>query len=74
VRERNLARSSVATEHAEELGNDQWLHDQILAVITLAVELDDESRELAYSIVPLSWWAERTAGLAGNETPPPTPG
>jgi hypothetical protein len=73
-RERALARSSVATEHAEQLGSDQWLHDQILAVITLAVELDEQSRELAYSIVPLSWWAERTAGLAGNEAPPPTPG
>jgi hypothetical protein len=71
--ERNLARSSVATEHAAQLGNDEWLHDQIVAVITLAVELDDDSRELAYSIVPLSWWTERTAGLAGNESPPPVP-
>jgi hypothetical protein len=73
-RERTLARSSVATEHAAELGNDRWLHDQVLAVITLAVELDDESRALAYSIVPLSWWAERTAGLARNESPLPAPG
>jgi hypothetical protein len=70
-RERTLARSSVASEHAEQLGSDEWLHDQILAVITLATELDYESREHAYAIVPLAWWAQRTAGLAGNESPPP---
>jgi hypothetical protein len=69
-RERTLTRSSVASEHAEQLGSDEWLHDQILAVITLATELDYESREHAYAIVPLSWWAQRTAGLAGNESPP----
>jgi hypothetical protein len=65
--ERVLLRSNVATEHAEEFGGDDWLHDQLLAVINLATELDYRSRELAYEIVPLSWWAERTAGLAGPE-------
>jgi rRNA maturation endonuclease Nob1 len=70
TRDRVLVRSNVASEHAEEFGGDEWLHDQILAVINLATELDYGSRELAYSIVPLSWWAERTAGLAGNESPP----
>jgi hypothetical protein len=72
ARDRVLVRSNVASEHAEEFGGDEWLHDQILAVINLATELDYRSRELAYSIVPLSWWAERTAGLAGNESPPPS--
>ncbi len=66
-RERVLVRSNVASEHAEEFGGDEWLHDQILAVINLATELDYRSRELAYAIVPLSWWATRTAGLAGRE-------
>jgi hypothetical protein len=66
-REQALLRSNVATEHAEEFGDDDWLHDQLLAVINLATELDYRSRELAYEIVPLSWWAERTAGLAGPE-------
>ena len=70
-RERALARSSVATEHAERLGNDAWLHDQILAVVALATALDYEAREDAYAIVPLEWWAQRTAGLAGNTSPPP---
>lgn len=70
-RERTLTRSSVASEHAERLGSDEWLHDQILAVITLATALDYEAREDAYTIVPLNWWAQRTAGLAGNESPPP---
>jgi hypothetical protein len=66
-RDQALLRSSVATEHAEEWGGEAWLHDQLLAVINLATELDYRSRELAYEIVPLSWWAERTAGLAGPE-------
>jgi hypothetical protein len=69
-RERTLTRSSVASEHAEQLGTDEWLHDQIVAVLTLATKLDYEAREDAYAIVPLSWWAQRTAGLAGNESPP----
>jgi hypothetical protein len=73
VRERALTRSSVASEHAERLGTDAWLHDQILAVIALATTLDAEAREDAYAIVPLEWWAQRTAGLAGNESPPPPP-
>lgn len=66
-RERVLVASNVASEHAEEFGDDEWLHDQLLAVINLATELDYRSRELAYSIVPLSWWTTRTAGLAGRE-------
>ncbi len=69
-RERALARSSVASEHAERLGTDAWMHDQILATIALATALDYEAREDAYAIVPLEWWAQRTAGLAGNESPP----
>jgi hypothetical protein len=69
-----LARSNVAVEHAERLGNDEWLHDQILAVMRLATDLDFEAREYAYSIVPLSWWAERRAGLTDGEATPPTPG
>jgi hypothetical protein len=68
TRERVLVRSNVASEHAEEFGDEEWLHDQLLAVINLATELDYRSRELAYSIVPLSWWATRTAGLAGKDT------
>lgn len=73
LRDEALTRSSVATEHAEELGNDDWLHDQLLAVIRLATDLDHESRESAYSLVPLSWWAERTAGLTGGEPVTPEP-
>lgn len=68
--ERTLTRSSVASEHAEQLGTDEWLHDQIVAIVTLATELDYEAREYAYAIAPLSWWSARTAGLAGNEAPP----
>jgi hypothetical protein len=70
-RDRTLTRSSVGAEHAEELGTDEWLHDQILAVMRLATNLDYESREHAYSIAPMSWWAERTEGLVESEPPPP---
>jgi len=73
LRERALLRSNVASEHAAELGNDQVLHDQILAVMMLATELDRRSRELAYELVPATWWSERTAGLTGNAPPPPPP-
>jgi hypothetical protein len=69
--DRTLTRSAVATEHAEQLGTNEWLHDQILAIVILATKLDYEAREYAYAIAPLSWWSERTAGLAGNEAPPP---
>jgi hypothetical protein len=39
----------------------------------LATDLDFEAREYAYSLVPLSWWAERTAGLAASDPVPPVP-
>ena len=58
-RDQKLARSSVGAEHADELGDDDWLHDQLIAVITLATELDYDSREQAFSIVSTEWWAER---------------
>jgi hypothetical protein len=69
-RDRTLARSSVVAEHAEELGNDVWLREMIISVITLATELDYQSREDAFSLVPVSWWTERTAGLAGSDSAP----
>jgi hypothetical protein len=65
--ERVLMHSSLASEHTDEFAGDEWLHDQLLAIIILATELDYRSRELAYSIVPMSWWATRTAGLVGDE-------
>jgi hypothetical protein len=70
-RDRVLVRSSIASEHADEFGSDDWLHDQLLAVINLATELDYRSRELAYEIVPLDWWATRTAGLTAEESAHP---
>jgi hypothetical protein len=69
VRQQALTRSSVASERAEEIGTDEHLHNQIVAVITLATELDYRSREDAYGLVPLSWWDERTTGLAGGGPP-----
>jgi hypothetical protein len=69
-RDRRLLRSNVASERAEELGTDAWLHDMIVAVIMLATELDYESREDALALAPMSWWTERTAGLTGSDSTP----
>ena len=35
------------------LGSEDWLHDQLVATIQLAVRLDYESRALAFEIVPM---------------------
>jgi hypothetical protein len=72
--DRALTRARVASERSEELGSDEWLHDQILAVLRLAMELDHESRKQAFGLVPLSWWQERTTGLATEEALPPPVG
>jgi len=60
LRDSKLARSSVATEHAAELGTDEWLHDQIVATVQLAARLDYESRALGFRLVPMGWWSART--------------
>jgi hypothetical protein len=73
LRERVLTRSSVASESAEDLGDDDRLHDQLLAIINLATELDYTAREQAYALVPLSWWAERTTSLAADAAAAPAP-
>jgi hypothetical protein len=62
-RERNLTRSSIAAEYASELAEDEWLHDMTLSMVRLALRLDYESRETAFSIVSREWWTERTTGL-----------
>ena len=62
---RKLVRSSVAAEHAGDLGND-WLHDQIVSTTQLAVRLDYESRALGFRLVPFEWWAERTQSFVGE--------
>lgn len=74
LRQRMLVRSSVVAERADEFSNDDWLHDQIVAIVMLATELDYRSRELALRLVPMSWWAERTSDLVGdvNSTRKPT--
>lgn len=65
--ERSLARGNIAAERAETLGSDAWICEQVLALIKLGIELDDDSREHAFAIVPVSWWTERTHELAAGE-------
>jgi hypothetical protein len=57
----HLARSSVAAEHATQMGTDEAMHNQIVAAVQLAVTLDYESRALGFRLVPMEWWQERTA-------------
>ena len=66
TRETKLGRSSVATEHVAVLGNDDWLHDQLVTTIQLAVRLDYESRTLGFSLVPMEWWEQRTQEALGE--------
>jgi hypothetical protein len=65
-RDRTLVRSSIAAEHATALGGDEWLGEMIVSVVKLAIRLDVQSRELAFSLVSREWWAERTADLASD--------
>jgi hypothetical protein len=57
--ETKLARSSVSAEFAQQFGNDDWLHDQIVSTTQLALRLDYESRALGWKLVPLEDWNER---------------
>jgi hypothetical protein len=66
LRERTLARSSVAAEHASALGDDEWLHDTLVSVVNLAIHLDRESRGQALAIASQEWWTERTADLVAR--------
>ena len=66
-RARALIRSNVATERAQELGSEEALHDQIVAVIRLATELDYEFHQHGVSLASPEWWAQRTAGLVGAD-------
>jgi hypothetical protein len=65
---RKLARSSVAAEHTPGFGPD-WLHDQIVSLAQLAVQLDYSSRALGFELVPMTWWVQRTQTLT---TQPPS--
>jgi hypothetical protein len=64
-RNRRLTRASIATEHADEF-DDDWVHDMLVSITVLATRLDYDSRELAFSLVPASWWNERTQALIGG--------
>jgi hypothetical protein len=36
----------------------------VVSITTLATRLDYDSRELAFSLVSVDWWSERTHALA----------
>jgi hypothetical protein len=53
-----LSRVSPATQAAGPV-EDEWLRENLVAIVQLAESLDRASIELAYDIVPLDWWASR---------------
>jgi hypothetical protein len=61
-RARRLTRASIATEHADQF-DDDWIHDMLVSITALATRLDYDSRELAFALVSVDWWTERTRAL-----------
>ena len=53
-----LSRVSPATQAVGPV-EDEWLRDNLVAIVQLAESLDRGSFELAMRIVPLDWWATR---------------
>ena len=60
---RRMTLTSIATEQADQFDED-WIHDMVVSITTLATRLDYDSRELAFSLVAVDWWSERTHALA----------
>jgi hypothetical protein len=50
-----LSRVSPATQTSGPI-EDEWLRDNLVAIVQLAESLDRSSFELAFRIVPLEWW------------------
>src|SRR5262249_322370 len=51
-----LSRLSPATQTSGPV-EDEWLRDNLVAIVQLAESLDRVSFELAMRIVPVGWWA-----------------
>jgi hypothetical protein len=51
-----LSRVSPATQASVGPVEDEWLRDNLVAIVQLAESLDQGSFELAMRIVPLDWW------------------
>lgn len=62
-----LTRANVAIEHAVRFGED-WIHDMLVSITVLAVTLDDESRQLAFSVAG-SWWTQPADAMGAAEQP-----
>ncbi len=65
-RSRKLTRASVASEQAEHF-DDDWIHDMVVAITVHASQLDEESRDLAFSLASAEWWYEGTRNLAATD-------
>jgi hypothetical protein len=59
---RTLTRSSVATENADEISDDD-IHPMLLLIVFLAAQLDYHFRERAFELVSSSWWGQRTQAI-----------
>jgi hypothetical protein len=69
-RSRRLDLASVAAEYADQF-DDDWIHDVVVSITTLATQLDYDSRQLAFSLVSTDWWggAHPRAGSADCPRP-----
>ncbi|GAC1437995.1 MAG: hypothetical protein NVSMB51_13160 [Solirubrobacteraceae bacterium] len=59
----HMTRSSIA---AESQVDDAGVRDLIVAIIAVAVELDEQARSFAFNLVPSDWWLQRTEGLTSS--------
>jgi hypothetical protein len=63
-----LSRISPATQASVGPVEDEWLRDNLVAIVQLAESLDRGSFELALRIVPLDWWRAQLPDRPTAET------
>jgi hypothetical protein len=49
--------------------DDEWFLDNVLATLSIAVSLEDDTWQLALQVLPESWWDERTLRLSAAAHP-----
>ncbi len=69
---RRLSRSSPVIQLQGDF-DDEWLSNNLVAIGQLAETLDQETLKLALRIVPLEWWAARTASMTPTSAIDPAP-
>jgi hypothetical protein len=65
-----LARVSPASQTSGAI-EEEWLRDNVIAIVELAESLDRDSLELAMRIVPLDWWVTQLPDRPSAAGDPP---